>query len=88
MGNYKRETTRKRHIMVFYHYIKVLKDHGSDAKYISKGRLYELAGEPFGYDADTAARIVRRLLEAPGIDINDLIVKEDALKCLEEVLNG
>jgi len=82
-----KRSTAKIHRLVFLNYLKVVKGYGEEeVKYVSKGRLYELAGEPFGYDAMVSGRIIRKWLKTPRTEMIDIFIDEKVdLETLEMV---
>lgn len=79
----KRGNTVKRHRMVFYNYLRIIKGYGEEARGMSKSFLYEKAGEPFGYEWETAGKIVRDALRNGDNEIRKYLTKAEEQELVE-----
>lgn len=53
----------KRNRLLFVNYLRVYKDLGPENKFVSKNRIYEIAGVIFNIEGATAGRIIRKYLK-------------------------
>lgn len=81
-----RQTTLRRHKLVFINYIKVIKRLGKDAKNMSKNSLYDEAGEPLGLDAMTSGRIIRAALKRSNASMMNILNAQEADELLATIL--
>lgn len=82
----KRNSTVAIHNLIFLNYLRIIKGYGDVARKISKGTLYEEAGEPFGFNAWSAGLIIRKALKMPNEEIKNILIKNEAEDMLDMVL--
>jgi len=63
-SNRKKDVTmlQKRHKTLLVAYIEVIEKYGDHARFISKGQLYQEAGEIAGFTASYSGRIIRKMV--------------------------